>query len=61
MAKRRALPLLREPWVTVTIECDTCGDSEVGYMVKELVEHPPVLTCPLCEEPTGQKVILETQ
>jgi DNA-directed RNA polymerase subunit RPC12/RpoP len=62
MAKRAAMPLFgSDAWVNVTVHCQTCGDSLVGYRHSELVEKQPDLVCPMCDEPTGQKTVVEAQ
>ena len=46
-------------WVNVTVTCEECGDSIITIQIKELIEQQPEFTCPMCEQPTGQKTIVE--
>jgi DNA-directed RNA polymerase subunit RPC12/RpoP len=63
-SKRRvAMPLLDADlqWVNVTVSCNNCGDSLVGYQVRELIEVQPEFVCPMCDSPTGQRTTVGTQ
>jgi len=61
MPKRAAAPLFDAEleWTTVIVECETCGDSQIEIQIKELIEQQPEWTCPMCNEPTGQKTIVD--
>lgn len=61
MKKRAATPLFSNEhmWVNVTVSCPECGDSTITYRLNTLINEQPDYVCPMCDEPTGQRTIVE--